>query len=67
MNKDEDISSFAFFTGKEIERIINARTNNLHETNQLLEAKILKWFHKSKDKDFAEYFNIIVDTKGNIL
>ncbi len=46
--KDQDapISAFAYKTAREIEEIINKRTNRLHDTNQLLEARILEFYRK---------------------
>lgn len=56
--RDEDISAFAFNLGKEIEKIINHRTDNLESTNRHLESKILSWFAKTKDPKFADFFDI---------
>ena len=58
MDKDEIISAFAFNTGRQIEELIKEQTNNLQERNQMLEAKILDWYAKSKDEKFAEHFGI---------
>ncbi len=59
--RDENISAFAFKTGKAIEQLIKEQTDNLAEKNQMLEAKILQWYMKTKDKEFAEHFNIITN------
>ena len=67
MDRDEIISAFAFKTGKLIEELIKEQTNNLQERNQILEAKILQWHVKSKDKDFAEHFGIKEMHSGNVL
>lgn len=66
MKKDESISAFAFRTGKQIESLIKRETNNLEEKNQLLEAKILKWYMKTKDEEFATYFGIKEEAHGII-
>lgn len=60
--KDSQISAFAFKTAEKIEQLIKDQADDLHEKNQLLEAKILEWYYKSKDEEFAEHFNII---RGN--
>lgn len=59
MEKDEQISAFAFETGKRIEQLINERMNFLREENTLLEAKILQWYEKSRDESFADHFEIV--------
>ena len=55
------ISAFAFSTGRQIEELVKGQTNNLQERNQILEAKILDWYAKSKDENFAEHFGIKED------
>jgi len=65
MDKNEIISAFAFNTGKKIERLIQEYTNNLENENRMLEAKILMWYSKTKDKDFAEFFDISISRNGN--
>ena len=67
MDKDEFISAFAFKIGKQIEELIKEQTDNLQERNQMLEAKILQWYFKSKDEDFAEHFGITTMRSGNAL
>jgi len=67
MDKDEIISAFAFDTGRKIESLIKEQTNNLEERNQMLEAKILDWYGKSKDAKFAEHFGIKEYRSGNNL
>lgn len=58
----EDISAFAFNTGKMIERFINKTNNNLSEDYKHLQALVLDFRNKIKDKEFLkeydEYFNI---------
>ncbi|HQJ57120.1 MAG TPA: hypothetical protein PLH46_05710 [Caldisericia bacterium] len=58
----EDISAFAFNTGKMIERFINKTNNNLEEDYKHLQALVLDFRNKIKDKEFLkeydEYFNI---------
>jgi hypothetical protein len=60
---DEDISAFAFNTGKMIERFINKTNNNLDEDYKKLQALVLYFRNKIKDKEilkeYDEYFNII--------
>ena len=66
MDKDEIISAFAFNTGRQIEELIKEQTNNLQERNQMLEAKILDWYVKSKDEKFAEHFGIKEARDGRV-
>lgn len=66
MEKDEQISAFAFETGKRIEQLINERMNFLQEENALLKAKILQWYEKSRDEDFAAHFEIISSREGKV-
>jgi hypothetical protein len=78
MNKEEIISAFAYFTGKEIERIINETTDNLKETNMYLEAKLLDFLSKidkfeigNAYKEYVKnaymsHFNITSDKLKNI-
>ena len=63
---NEIISAFAFKTGRQIEQIIKEQTDNLQEINQMLEAKILQWYMKSKDEEFAEYFGITTAREGRV-
>lgn len=65
MNKQEEISAFAFKTGMMIEQLINEKTNNLEQENRLLQAKILNWFAQTKDQEFKKYFNINILTDNN--
>lgn len=67
MGEDKVISAFAFKTGKLIEELIKDKTDNLQERNRILEAKILQWYTKSRDADFAEHFGITEMRSGNIL
>jgi len=60
------ISAFASNTGRQIEELIKEQTDNLQESNQMLEAKILDWYAKSRDEKFAEHFGIKEDRKGRI-
>jgi len=60
------ISAFAFNTGRQIEELIKEQTDNLQESNQMLERKILDWYAKSRDEKFAEHFGIKEDRKGRI-
>jgi|GEM_PF-2714171 len=57
---DNVISAFSFAMGKKIEELIIDQTNNLQERNRLLEARILQWYMKTKDKEFAAYFEITI-------
>lgn len=59
--KDEYISAFAFKTARKIEDIIEETSGHLKERNRMLEGKILEWYVKSKDEDFANHFGIIKD------
>lgn len=79
MNK-EHISAFAFKTSQEIEKFIIRETNNLEEENQMLQAKILKfytdwkqvynnypdWTLKIPLREFKNLFNIQEDKHGHI-
>jgi hypothetical protein len=67
MDKDEIISAFAFDTGRKIEKIIKEQTNNLEEQNRFLEAKIMQWYMKDRNPDFAEHFRIKEHRSGNNL
>lgn len=49
----------------EIVKNDNNKNRNLQERNQVLEAKILQWYIKSKDEDFAEHFDITTMRSGN--
>ncbi len=66
MKKEEIISAFAFNTGKQIEELINEQTNNLQAQNELLQAKILQWYVKSGDQEFAKHFDIINVESGTL-
>ncbi len=57
-HKEEEISAFAFKTGKKIEKLIKEQTENLEDRNRTLEAKILHWHAKTKDEEFAKYFGV---------
>lgn len=52
------ISAFAFNVGRQIESLINERTNNLERDNNMLKGQILSWYAKKKDPEFAEFFGI---------
>tara|TARA_R110000803_G_scaffold16197_2_gene44434 strand:- start:4181 stop:4690 length:510 start_codon:yes stop_codon:yes gene_type:complete len=57
--KDESCSAFAFKVSKEIESFITDKTNNLEETNKILEDKILSYYIKSgKSRVAARHFGI---------
>jgi nitrate/nitrite-specific signal transduction histidine kinase len=51
---------------EQIEELVKEQTNNLQERNRMLEAKILDWYAKSKDKKFAEYFGIKEASDGRV-
>ena len=59
------VSAFAFDTGRLIEDLIKEQVNSLEERNQMLEAKILDWYVKTKDEKFAEQFEIKDLQAGN--
>jgi len=52
--KNEEISTFAFNTGKEIERIIDQEMGGLKVRNQNLEAKVLQYYHLLRERDNNE-------------
>jgi hypothetical protein len=80
--KNEPISAFAYFTAKKIETLINEETNNLRETNMMLEVKILDYFAKLRQRaskmdgdgaiynsvynDYKKHFGISSDREGKI-
>ncbi len=51
---------------EQIEELVKEQINNLQERNQMLEAKILDWYAKSKDEKFAEHFGIKVASDGRV-
>ena len=77
---DEDISVFAFKTGKSIEEFINKTNNNLAEDYKHLQALVLDFRNKIKCKwmempykynedflkQFDKHFNIQVQKDGEI-
>ncbi|HHT99009.1 MAG TPA: hypothetical protein GXZ79_02880 [Acholeplasma sp.] len=48
------------------EELVKEQINNLQERNQMLEAKILDWYAKSKDEKFAEHFGIKEFCSGKV-
>lgn len=67
--KEEAISAFAYKTARDIEKLINDVSNNLKETNMMLEALILGYTrHISGDelKRYEEYMGITKDRNGNV-
>lgn len=68
MSKSEvsNISAFSYETAKLIEDVINERTKNLVNTNAEYEAKILQWFFKTKDEEFAKFFGITAVRRSNL-
>ena len=70
---DEDISAFAFNTGKMIERFINKTNNNLSEDYEQLQALVLDFRNILNKEDYAdviawydEHFNIQIQKDGEI-
>ncbi len=59
MSEDKDISAFAFNTGREIEKFINERNDDLDRRNKVREAMILEWYMKTKDEEFFKHFNLV--------
>ena len=64
--KDEIISAFAYNTGKKIEELIKKQTDNLEETNNMLEAKIFQWYSETRDEKFAIHFGIKEIRSGKV-
>jgi len=64
--KNEIISAFAFKTGKEIEKLIHEQTENLEKRSNIIEGKILQWYVKTKDEEFAKYFRITTIGEGYV-
>ncbi len=76
--ENENISAFAFKTGRLIEELINKENNNLKESNQMLEARILHFYAKLKDekdpylylpdliKDYEKNFNVATHYSGKV-
>lgn len=74
--ENENISAFAFKTGRLIEDLINKETNSLRDHNQILEAKILNFYndiHAEGDcfitsesllRTYREHFNIDIKRHG---
>ena len=67
MDKDEIISAFAFKTGKLIEELIKEQTDDLQGRNKILETKIVQWYLKSNDEDFAKHFGITTVHSSSVL
>lgn len=63
---NDNISAFAFNTGREIEKIIEKETENLKGRNQILEARLLQWYMKTKDEEFAKHFGITSQREGKL-
>lgn len=61
---NEFISAFSYNTGKIIEKVIDEKTNNIMYENQILQAKILDFYHQisnlSIKEQYKNYFNIVV-------
>jgi hypothetical protein len=73
MDENEDISAFAFNTGKMIERFINKTNNNLEKDYKQLQALVLDFRNILNKEDYAdviirydEHFNIQVQKDGEI-
>ena len=66
MSKEKIISAFAFKTGNKIEMLIKEQTENLEGKNRITEAKILQWYAKTKDEEFAKHFGITTMREGNL-
>lgn len=66
--KDEPISAFAYNVAKEIEGIVDERTNGLQARNYRLEAKVLAWYDgfvsREKKEVYAEFFGIETSKSG---
>lgn len=60
--KNENISAFAFNTGRKIEEFIKEENDNLVEKNQLLEARVLQWRTKMKEKLMDVYKEDFLET-----
>jgi len=75
-NSTENISAFAFQTGKQIEDIIDIRTNFLRKQNEELQYKIFDYHSILKSEDnliakhfaahYAKYFGITTLRHGEI-
>ena len=67
--KNDNISAFAYNTGKLIEELIDTETNNLREENNKLTALILTFRQSFTDtypelEDYDEHFGIINIREG---
>jgi len=51
---------------EQIEELVKEQTNDLQKRNQMLEAKILDWYAKSKDEKFATHFEIKETSDGRV-
>jgi hypothetical protein len=58
MVKVKLVSAFVFKTAEEIEDLKNKRIENLEDRIKITEAKILQWYAKTKDGEFARHFGI---------
>lgn len=63
---DEPISAFAFKAAKQIEAAIMGYIDEEAKERRNLEAKILNWYAKTQDEEFANYFGIIRERSGQI-
>jgi hypothetical protein len=61
---DEAISAFAFKVAEDIECVIKEKVGATLDENRYLSAKLLGWYFKTKDKEFADYFGLKIDSGG---
>lgn len=63
------ISTFAYYTGRLIEKLVKEEINNLIERNKINEGKILDFYQKIEGplkSEYAKYFGIKSYYKGKI-
>ena len=60
MQDNEPISAFAYKTAKQIEELIQDKIDSTVRQNIDFQYRIFKWYEKTKDEDFAEFFGIKV-------
>lgn len=52
------VSAFAFDTAERIENYILESVGDIKSRAQTIEAKVLSWYDKTKDEDFAKFMGI---------
>ena len=66
MQDNEPISAFAYKTAKQIEELIQDKIDSTIRQNIDFQYRIFKWYEKTKDDDFAEFFGINMRSDSNV-